>query len=96
MEEEHQEEKDLFQTYKAKFPILSHEEGVKFTTIKFREILGYKCIPNSLLNDMGMYESFDKMLTTCGLKKFVSIHENTYVELMTKFYTTLDVNPNNT
>ena len=43
VEEEHQEEKDLSQTYKAKFPLLSHAEGAKFTTIKFREIVGFEC-----------------------------------------------------
>ena len=62
--ESHQEEEeDLSQTYKAKFPILTYEEGVKFTTIKFREIIGCKYIPNSLLNDVGMLESFDQLLT---------------------------------
>ena len=71
VEEEHQEEEDLSQTYKTKFPILSHEEGAKLTTIKFREIVGFKYIPNSLLNDVGMHDSFDKILTTCRLKKFV-------------------------
>ena len=96
VEEEHQEEEDLSQIYKAKFPIISHKEGAKFTTIKFREIVGCKYIPNSLLNDVGIHDSFDKMLTTCGLKKFVSMYENTYVDLITKFYTTLDFNPNNT
>ena len=75
MEEEHQEEKDLFQTYKAKFPILSYEERAKLTTIRFREIVGCKYIPNSLLNDVGMHDSFDKMLTICGLMKFISMHE---------------------
>ena len=45
VEESHQEEEDLSQTYKAKFPILTHEEGAKFTTIKFREIIGCKYIP---------------------------------------------------
>ena len=69
MEEEHQEEEDLSQTYKAKFPLLSHTKDVKFTTIKFREIIGCKYIPNSLLNDVGMHESFDKMLTTYGLRR---------------------------
>ena len=64
IEESHQEEEeDLSQTYKAKFSILTHEEGAKFTTIKFREIVGYKYIPNSLLNDVCMLESFDQLLT---------------------------------
>ena len=94
MEEEHQGEEDRSQTYKAKFPILSHEKGAKLTTVKFREIVGYKYIPNSLLNDVDMHDSFDKMLT-CGLKKFLSMHENTYVDLITEFYITLDVNPHN-
>ena len=75
VEEEHQEEKDLFQTYKAKFSLLSHVEGANFTIIKFREIVGCKYIPNSLLNDVGMHDSFDKMLTICGLMKFISMHE---------------------
>ena len=92
VEEKHQEEEDLSQTYKAKFPILSYDEGDNFITIKFREIVGCKYIPNSLLNDMGMHDSFDKMLTTCGLKKFVSMYENTYIDLNIEFYTTLDVN----
>ena len=95
MEEEHQEEEDLSQTYKAKFSILTHEEGDKFTAIKFREIIGCKYIPNSLLNNVGMLEEFDQMLTQCGLKKFISMHEATYVELITEFYTTLDVNEKN-
>ena len=64
IEKEHQEEEeDLSQTYKAKFPILFHKKGTKFTTIKFKEISGYKYIPNSLLNDVGMLESFNQMLT---------------------------------
>ena len=79
MEEEHQEVEDLSQTYKVKFPILTHKEGNKFTSIKFREIIGCKYIPNSLLNSVGMLEEFDQMLTQCGLKKFVSMHEATYV-----------------
>ena len=92
IEEEQQEEENFSLTYKAKFPIFSHEEGAKFTTIKFREIIGCKYNPNSLLNDVGMNESFHQMLITCGLKKFMSIHEDTYVELITEFYTTLNVN----
>ena len=96
IEESHQEkEEDLSKTYKAKFPILTHEEGTKFTTIKFRKIIGYKYIPNSLLKDVGMLESFDQLLTQCGLKRFVSMHEDTNVELTTEFYTTLDVNAKN-
>ena len=90
-----EEEEDLSKTYKAKFPILTHEEDAKFTTIKFREIIGYKYIPNSLLNDVGMLESFDQLLTQCGLKKCVYMHEDTNVELTTKFYTTLYVNAKN-
>ena len=35
------------------------------------------------------------MLNQCGLKKFVSMHEDTYVDLVTEFYTTLDVNATN-
>ena len=96
IEEEHQEEEeDLPQTQKAKFPILSYEEGTKFTTIKFREITGYKYIPNSLLNDVGILASFNQLLTQCGLIKFVSMHEDTNMELTTEFYTTLDVNAKN-
>ena len=75
-------------------PIISHEEGAKFTTIKFREIIGCKYIPNSFLNDVGMINSFNQILITPSLKKFVSMHEDTYVELITEFYTTLDVNSN--
>ena len=95
VEEEHQEEEDLSQTYKAKFLILTHEEGDKFTTIKFHEIVSCKYIPNSLWNNVSMFEEFDQMLTQCGLKKFISMHEATYVELITEFYTTLDVNEKN-
>ena len=95
VEEQPQEEENLTKTYKAKFPILTHEEGAKFTLIKFREITSCKYVPNSLLKDVGMLESFDKMLTQCGLKKFVSMNEDTYVDLVTEFYTTLDVNPTN-
>ena len=58
-QEEQYEEEDLTPTYKQKFPILSHEEIAKFTTIKFREIIGCKYIPNSLLNDVGMSYSFN-------------------------------------
>ena len=90
-----EEEENLSKTYKAKFVILSNAEGAKLTTIKFREILGCKYIPNSLLNNVGMLEVFDQMLTQCGLKKFVSIHEDTYVDLLTEFYTALDVNERN-
>ena len=35
------------------------------------------------------------MFTSYGLKKFVFMHKDTYVELITEFYTTLDVNSNN-
>ena len=87
-----EEEKNLSKTYKAKFLILSHVEGAKLTTIRFREILGCNYIPNSLLTNVGMLQVFDQMLTQCGLKKFVAIHEDTYVDLITEFYTTLDVN----
>ena len=45
--------------------------------------MGCKYIPNSLLNDVGMLESFDQLLTQCELKKFVSMHEDTNVELTT-------------
>ena len=90
-----EEEENLSKTYKAKFLILSHAEGAKLTNIKFREILGYKYIPNSLLNNVGMLQVFDQMLTQCGLMKFVAMHEETYVDLITEFYTTLDVNESN-
>ena len=95
VEEEHQEEENLSKTYKAKFPILSHEEGARFSMIKFREITSCKYIPNSLLKDVSMLESFNKLMTQYGLKKFLSMHEDTYVDLITEFYTTLDVNSNN-
>ena len=36
-----EEEENLSKTYKAKFLILSHAEGTKLTTIRFREILGW-------------------------------------------------------
>ena len=92
IEQSHQEEEeDLSQNYKAKFSILTHEKGAKFTTIKFKEIIGCKYIPNSLLKDVGMLESFDQLLTYCGLKRFISMHEDTNVELITEFYTTLEV-----
>ena len=90
-----EEEENLSKTYKAKFLILSHAEGAKLTTIRFREILGYKYIPNSLLNNVGMLQVFDQMLTQCGLKKFIAMHEDTYVDLITEFYTTLDANESN-
>ena len=90
-----EEEKNLSKTYKAKFLILSHAEGTKLITIMFREILGCKYIPNSLLTNVGMLQVFDQMLTQCGLKKFVAMHEDTYVDLITEFYTTLDVNESN-
>ena len=95
VEEQHQEEEDLSITYKAKFPILSHKEGVRFSIIKFRKITSCKYVPNSLLKDIGMLESFDKLMTQCGLKKFVSMHEDIDVDLITEFYTTLDVNSKN-
>ena len=85
----------MSKTYKAKFLILSHEEGATLTTIRFREILGCRYIPNSLLNNVGMFDVLDKMLNQCGLKKFISMHEDTYVDLITEFYTTLDVTENN-
>ena len=42
-----------------------------------------------------MLESFNQLLTQCGLMKFVSMHEDTIVDLVTEFYTTLDVNDKN-
>ena len=90
-----EEEENLSKTYKAKFLILSHAEGTRLTTIQFREILGCKYIPNSLLTNVGMLQVFDQLLNQCGLKKFVDIYEDTYVDLITEFYTTLDVNESN-
>ena len=90
-----EKEENLSKTYKAKFLILSYAEGAKLITIRFREILGCKYIPNSLLNNVGMLQVFDQMLTQCGLKKFINMHEDTYVNLITEFYTTLDVNERN-
>ena len=54
-----------------------------------------KYIPNTLLTKVGIFDEFDNMLSQCGLKKFVSMQEDTYVDLITEFYTTLDVNANN-
>ena len=42
-----------------------------------------------------MLEPFNQMLNQCGLMKFVSMHEDTYVDLITEFYTTLNVNEKN-
>ena len=42
-----------------------------------------------------MLESFNQLLTQCGLKKFISMYEDINVELTTEFYTTLDVNAKN-
>ena len=50
---------------------------------------------NSLLTKVGMFDVFDNMLSQCGFKKFISMQEDTYVDLITEFYTTLDVNANN-
>ena len=97
IEEEPQQEEDdnLSKTYKAKFLVLTHEEGARLTKIRFRDILECKYIPTSLLNDVGMLKSFTQLLTQCGLLKFVNMHENTYVDLITEFYTTLNVNAKN-
>ena len=74
IEESSQEkEENLSKHYKAKFLILSYEEGAKLTTIRFREILACKYIPNSLLTKVGMFDEFDRMLNQCGLKNFVSM-----------------------
>ena len=62
VEEQPQKEEDLLNIYKAKFPILTHEEGAKFSLIKFKEITYCKYVPTSLLKDVGMLESFDKLL----------------------------------
>ena len=42
-----------------------------------------------------MSDSFNELLTTSSLQKFISMHEDVYVELITEFYTILDVNANN-
>ena len=42
-----------------------------------------------------MFDEFNQMLTQCGFKKFVSMHEPTYDKLIIEFYTTLDVNEKN-
>ena len=42
-----------------------------------------------------MLQVFDQLLNQCGLKKFIDMHEDTYVDLITEFYTTLDVNERN-
>ena len=98
VEEESQqvEEENLCKKYKAKFPILTHVEGDRLTKIRFREILDCKYIPNSLLNDVNMLESFNQLLNQCGLMKFVSMHEDSIVDLVTEFYTTLEVHAKNT
>ena len=83
------EEENLTKTYEANFPILSHEEGAILTKIQFREI------SNSLLNNVGMFDEIDRMLQQSGLKKFISMHEDTYVDLIIEFYTTLNVNATN-
>ena len=57
--------------YQAKFSILSHEEGAWFTKNKFREMVACKYIPTSLLNDVGMYDSFTQLLTNYGLRKLL-------------------------
>ena len=85
----------MSKTYDANFLILSHEEGARLTTIQFREILGCKYIPSSLLEKIGMLEPFNQLLNQCGLLKFVSMHENTIVDLIIEFYTTLEVNAKN-
>ena len=90
-----EKEENLSKHYKAKFLILSHAEGAKLTTIRFREILACKYMPSSLLTKVGMFDEFDRMLNQCGLKKLVSMQEDTYVDLITEFYTNLDVNTNN-
>ena len=92
-EEEHQEE-NLSLTYQVRFSILSHIEGDRFTSLKFREIISYKYIPNSLLQDVGMYDSFNQLLINYGLKIFISMLEPIYIELTAKFYTSLEVNHN--
>ena len=78
IEESSQEEEDhLSKHYKAKFLILSHAEGAKLTIIRFREILASKYMPTTLLTKVGMFDVFDNMLSQCGLKKFVSMQEET-------------------
>ena len=55
-----EDEENLSKHYKAKVLILSNAEGAKLTTIRFREILACKYMPNSLLTKVGM---FDNMLS---------------------------------
>ena len=93
-DEEETREENLQLTCQAKFPILFHEEGARFTKNKFREMVACKYIPSSLLQDISMHDSFTQLLTNCGLKKFVSMHEHTFVDLNMEFYTSLEVNAN--
>ena len=85
---------DLAPTYIANFLIYSQEEGDRFSSLKFWEIISCKYFPSSLLQKVGMHDSFTQLLTSCGLQKFVSIHEHTYVELIMEFYTSLEVKSN--
>ena len=60
-EEPHQEEdENLSKTYKAKYLVITHEEGARLTKIQFRDILECRYIPTSLLNDVGMLTSFNE------------------------------------
>ena len=43
-DEEEPQEENLQLTYQAKFPILSHEQGARFTKNKFKEMVAYKYI----------------------------------------------------
>ena len=76
------------------FLILSYIEGDRFTKNKFRENISCKYIPTSLHQDISMHDLFNQLLTNCGLKKFVSMHEHTFVDLIMEFYTYLEVNAN--
>ena len=90
--EEEYDEVDIGKTYGAPFPFLSIDEGAHFITLKNRDIVGCKYIPSKLLEDINMHDSFQQLLTACGLKKFLSMQEHAYIDLIIEFYTSLDVN----
>ena len=83
---------NIAKTDGAPFPLLSMDEGARYIVLTNRDVVGCKYIPSKLLKDIQMLYSFKQLLTACGLKKFVSVHEPSYVDLVIEFYTSLDVN----
>ena len=78
--------RDIAERYRAPFPIFHEFEGERYVLSHIRDVVGSKFLPKMIIEKMGMTTIMNKLLQSIGLKQFVDMEYDSYVQLTQEFY----------